>query len=97
MIWRGSGERLFKSNQKLTFLSLSLYFYCLFSTGRHRCIGESFAYVQIKSIVATMVRSYKLSLPEDPKNPGQKLFPKPDFTRLFVLPLGECPVLYEAR
>lgn len=63
--------------------------------GRHRCIGESFGYVQIKSIAATVLRNYKLSLPSDGK--GGFLFPEPDFTRLFVLPKGDCPVIYERR
>ncbi|KAI9597093.1 hypothetical protein BDF19DRAFT_470964 [Syncephalis fuscata] len=30
--------------------------YLPFGAGRHRCIGESFAYVQIKTILATMLR-----------------------------------------
>ena len=63
--------------------------------GRHRCIGESFAYVQIKSIAATMLRNYKISLPSDGK--GGVQFPEPDYTRLFVLPKGECLMTYERR
>jgi sterol 14alpha-demethylase len=33
-----------------------------FGAGRHRCIGESFAYVQLGSIVATLVRNLELRL-----------------------------------
>lgn len=33
-----------------------------FGAGRHRCIGESFAYVQLGSIVATVVRSIEMRL-----------------------------------
>jgi sterol 14-demethylase len=35
-----------------------------FGAGRHRCIGESFAYVQLGSIVATMVRAVEMRLPQ---------------------------------
>ena len=38
--------------------------YLPFGAGRHRCIGEQFAYVQLGSITATMVRMFKL---RDPK------------------------------
>ncbi|KAI9028573.1 cytochrome P450 [Hyaloraphidium curvatum] len=70
--------------------------YLPFGAGRHRCIGESFAYVQIKSIIATLLRTHKLSLPRDPKT-GEEVFPTPDFARLFVLPMGACEVVYERR
>lgn len=32
------------------------------SSGRHRCIGENFAYVQIKTIWSTMLRMYEFDL-----------------------------------
>ena len=35
--------------------------YLPFGAGRHRCIGEQFAYVQLGTILATMVRLFKLS------------------------------------
>lgn len=34
--------------------------YLPFGAGRHRCIGEAFAYVQLGTITATMVRMFKL-------------------------------------
>ena len=34
--------------------------YLPFGAGRHRCIGEQFAYVQLGTITATMVRAFKL-------------------------------------
>ncbi|KAI4202885.1 MAG: hypothetical protein LQ350_002256 [Teloschistes chrysophthalmus] len=34
--------------------------YLPFGAGRHRCIGEAFAYVQLGTITATMVRGFKL-------------------------------------
>lgn len=33
-----------------------------FGAGRHRCIGETFAYVQLSSIIATIVREMELKL-----------------------------------
>lgn len=37
--------------------------YLPFGAGRHRCIGEQFAYLQLGVITATMVRKLKLSMP----------------------------------
>jgi sterol 14alpha-demethylase len=34
-----------------------------FGAGRHRCIGESFAFVQEGSIIATVIRNLELRLP----------------------------------
>lgn len=36
--------------------------YVPFGAGRHRCIGESFAYVQIKTIWSTLLRLYEFEL-----------------------------------
>uniref|UniRef100_A0A8C6S4J8 Lanosterol 14-alpha demethylase n=1 Tax=Neogobius melanostomus TaxID=47308 RepID=A0A8C6S4J8_9GOBI len=36
--------------------------YVPFGAGRHRCIGENFAYVQIKTIWSTMLRMYEFEL-----------------------------------
>jgi cytochrome P450 len=56
-----------------------------FGAGRHRCIGEAFAYVQIKTIIATFLRQYpKLDLPVSGN--GDKKFPKMDYTSLIVVP-----------
>ncbi|CAG8479387.1 10439_t:CDS:2 [Acaulospora colombiana] len=49
-----------------------------FGAGRHRCIGEAFAYVQLKTIVATIVRSFRFELP------GK--LPECDFTTMVVQP-----------
>lgn len=48
--------------------------YLPFGAGRHRCIGEQFATLQMQSILATLVREFKFSL--DPK----AAFPKTDYT-----------------
>lgn len=52
--------------------------YLPFGAGRHRCIGEQFAYLQIGVIIATFVRLFKWEL--DSK------FPDPDYQSMVVLP-----------
>ncbi|CBQ68278.1 Sterol 14 alpha-demethylase [Sporisorium reilianum SRZ2] len=52
--------------------------YLPFGAGRHRCIGEQFAYLQIGVTVATFVRMFKWQL--DTK------FPDPDYQSMVVLP-----------
>lgn len=39
--------------------------YLPFGAGRHRCIGEKFAYLNLDVIVATMVREFRFCNPED--------------------------------
>lgn len=39
--------------------------YLPFGAGRHRCIGEKFAYLNLGVIVATLVREFKFSNPKD--------------------------------
>jgi sterol 14-demethylase len=48
--------------------------YLPFGAGRHRCIGEQFAYLQMQSILATLVREFKFSFA-----PGTK-FPETDYS-----------------
>ncbi|XP_038044568.1 lanosterol 14-alpha demethylase-like [Patiria miniata] len=36
--------------------------YVPFGAGRHRCIGENFAYVQIKTLMSVLIRKYELTL-----------------------------------
>ena len=49
--------------------------YLPFGAGRHRCIGEQFAYVQLGTILATLVRTFKLQ-----NLPGVKDVPATDFS-----------------
>lgn len=49
--------------------------YLPFGAGRHRCIGEQFAYLQLGTITATLVRMFKLKNP-----PGVKSIPETDFS-----------------
>ncbi|KAI9337046.1 cytochrome P450 [Zopfochytrium polystomum] len=67
-----------------------------FGAGRHRCIGEAFAYLQNKTIVALLLRRYELSLPKDPKT-GEGKFPETDFTSLIVVPVKGSKMILKKR
>ncbi|EIW70869.1 hypothetical protein TREMEDRAFT_38441 [Tremella mesenterica DSM 1558] len=54
-----------------------------FGAGRHRCVGEAFAYVQLSVIIAYIIRNYSLRL-ETPDG----LFPKTNYRTMIVLPLN---------
>lgn len=53
--------------------------YLPFGGGRHRCIGEQFAYVQLGAILATFVREFKWAIPS-----GK--VPDIDFESMITLP-----------
>lgn len=60
-----------------------------FYTGRHRCIGENFAYVQIKTIWSTMLRLFEFDLIDG-------YFPTVNYTTMIHTP--ENPVIrYKQR
>lgn len=62
--------------------------YLPFGAGRHRCIGEQFAYLQVGTIVSTIIREVELRLNEP--------FPKPDYTSMMVVP-KPCKIYYRRR
>lgn len=65
--------------------------YLPFGAGRHRCIGEAFAYIQLKTIIATFVQIFeqiKLTTGE---------WPKTDFTTLIVMPVKPVMVDFVRR
>ncbi|CEJ57543.1 Putative Cytochrome P450, family 51 (Sterol 14-demethylase) [Penicillium brasilianum] len=66
--------------------------YLPFGAGRHRCIGEQFAYVQLGTILAALVRQFKFSNP-----PNSTGIPETDYSSLFSKPLGKSFVRYEKR
>ena len=67
--------------------------YLPFGAGRHRCIGEQFAYVQLGTILQTMVRQFKWRLPE-----GSKGLVGTDYTSLFSRPLSKgADIVWEKR
>lgn len=66
--------------------------YLPFGAGRHRCIGEQFAYVQLGTILATMVRELKFREVEEGKG-----LVGTDYSSLFSRPLSPAVVRWEKR
>ncbi|KAL8836368.1 MAG: hypothetical protein Q9170_002941 [Blastenia crenularia] len=66
--------------------------YLPFGAGRHRCIGEAFAYVQLGTITATMVRMFKMRNLE-----GVEGVVGTDYSSLFSRPLSPAVVSWERR
>jgi sterol 14-demethylase len=62
--------------------------YLPFGAGRHRCIGEQFAYVQLQTILATMVRIFKFS-----NLPGKKGFVKTDYSVSYPFASISLPII----
>jgi len=65
--------------------------YLPFGAGRHRCIGDAFAYIQLKTILATFVRQYSFHLD------SKRGFPEPDFTNLVAIPVLPATIVYKQR
>jgi cytochrome P450 len=68
--------------------------YLPFGAGRHRCIGEQFAYVQLGTVLASMVRLVKFTQVEGRENEGVV---KTDYSSLFSRPLAPAVVRFEKR
>lgn len=66
--------------------------YLPFGAGRHRCIGEQFAYLQLQTILANFVREFKICNPG-----GSKEIVGTDYTSLFSRPLSPATVEWEKR
>ncbi|PGH18764.1 hypothetical protein AJ79_00177 [Helicocarpus griseus UAMH5409] len=66
--------------------------YLPFGSGRHRCIGEQFAYVQLGTLLVAIVRELKLK-----KVDGETGVPETDYSSLFSKPLGKPLVAWEKR
>ena len=66
--------------------------YLPFGAGRHRCIGEAFAYVQLGTITAMMVRQFKLRNLD-----GVRGVVGTDYSSLFSRPLSPAVVQWERR
>ncbi len=60
-----------------------------FGAGRHRCIGEGFAGVQVKTIVVAMLKEFEIRLDGS--------FPQKDYTQLIVLPVKGSKLLLKKR
>ncbi|CZS94525.1 probable cytochrome P450 51 (eburicol 14 alpha-demethylase) [Rhynchosporium agropyri] len=66
--------------------------YLPFGAGRHRCIGEQFANVQLITITAVMVRYFKFRNLD-----GSSRVVETDYTSLFSRPLAPAVVEWEKR
>ncbi|KID88153.1 cytochrome P450 51B [Metarhizium guizhouense ARSEF 977] len=66
--------------------------YLPFGAGRHRCIGEHFANVQLQTIVAETVRLFKLSNVD-----GSNTIIGTDYASLFSRPLEPAKIRWERR
>lgn len=66
--------------------------YLPFGGGRHRCIGEKFAYVNLGTIINTMVRNFKVSTLD-----GKSTVPPTDYTTLFSRPVQPSVIRWERR
>ena len=67
--------------------------YLPFGAGRHRCIGEQFAYVQLQTILATLIREFRFF--NLPGKEGQVV--GTDYSSLFSRPLSPAVVRWERR
>ncbi|KAF2084258.1 lanosterol 14-alpha-demethylase [Saccharata proteae CBS 121410] len=66
--------------------------YLPFGAGRHRCIGEQFAYVQLQTILANMVREFKFRNVD-----GSAKVVDTDYSSLFSQPMRPAVVQWERR
>lgn len=64
------------------------YSYIGFGGGRHGCMGQNFAYLQIKTIWSVLLRNFTFEL-VDP-------FPEPDYTSMVIMP-KPCRVRFTRR
>ena len=67
--------------------------YLPFGAGRHRCIGEQFAYVQLQTILATLIRDFKFYNVKGKE--GEVV--GTDYSSLFSRPLQPAVVRWERR
>lgn len=65
--------------------------YLPFGGGRHRCIGEQFAFVQLTTILATFVWNLRWRFAD-----GQKM-PPVDYASMVALPLHPAQITWEKR
>jgi sterol 14-demethylase len=66
--------------------------YLPFGAGRHRCIGEHFANVQLQVITAEIVRLFKFQTPD-----GSNTIVNTDYSSLFSRPLQPAEVRWTRR
>lgn len=60
-----------------------------FGAGRHRCIGEQFAYLQLGTIIVTMIRNLELKLPHE--------VPEHNYHTMIIMPKHPRQIQYRRR
>ncbi|KAJ2999619.1 Lanosterol 14-alpha-demethylase [Globomyces sp. JEL0801] len=86
--WTLNGVNISQKSAKSNFLP--------FGAGRHRCIGEAFAFLQIKTIIANFVRTFEHKLVQKSQT-GEPIFPQPDYTSMIVIPQKKTPLAVKRR
>ena len=66
--------------------------YLPFGAGRHRCVGEMFAYLQLTVITAYLVHNFKFSNP-----PGVSELPQTDYSSMITRPVATARLAWERR
>jgi len=66
--------------------------YLPFGAGRHRCIGEAFAYANLCAIIATLVRHFRFYTLD-----GSHTVPPTDYSSMFSIPSRPSVVRWERR
>lgn len=67
------------------------YSFLGFGAGRHGCMGEGFAYVQVKTIWSVIMHTFDLEVIKD-------TMPKPNMNSLVVVPhMGTCKMRYKRK
>ena len=68
----------------------SPYAYLGFGGGMHSCMGQNFAFVQVKTILSVLFREYDFDLIADK-------MPDIDYEAMVVGPKGDCRIRYKKR
>jgi sterol 14-demethylase len=66
----------------------SPYAYMGFGGGMHSCMGQNFAYLQVKTILSVLFREYEMEM-------VSKVMPEIDCAAMVVGPKGDCRVRYK--
>ncbi len=66
------------------------YSYLGFGGGMHSCMGQNFAYVQVKTILSVLFRKYEIELLCEE-------FPVCDYQAMVVGPKGDCRIRFKKR
>ena len=68
----------------------SPYAYMGFGGGMHSCMGQNFAFVQVKTIMSVLFRTFELEMVSE-------TMPEIDYEAMVVGPKGDCRVRYRRR